>query len=379
MVSNLLQSSTNHSSAEKTITMIASSIIAVATHNSTLVATKTTTTNTRRLLVTDLLQQSIRSRFFNTLGDSIRNHVVVMGVFSSKPTSSSTPVSLEPPASTAEIVKSHSNQGEEVKKTSKNQLKRQRKWEQAMEVKRRRKEQERNVRLAQAKVDGRDIEKERKIQEENRKAGAGWAKRDLKWKQAFDKNSSKYQICLDCSFEDVMIPKEINSLASQIRYCYASNKRAKHPVNVKVTSLGGTTLDRLENVSGFDQWKHKAFECTSQSIAEVYDDKSKVVYLTSDSDNVLDSLEDGKVYVIGGIVDRNRLKRAAINRADELGFETARLPISYYLSMVSTKVLTCNHVFEILLKYREHGNDWKKAFLDVLPNRKDAQVKDGDE
>jgi tRNA (guanine9-N1)-methyltransferase len=87
-------------------------------------------------------------------------------------------------------------------------------------------------------------------------------------------------------------------------------------------------------------------------------------------------LEDDKVYIIGGIVDRNRLKRAAISRAEELGIATAKLPITDYLSMATTKVLTCNHVFEILLKYRERGNDWKKAFLDVLPVRKDAKEKE---
>jgi tRNA (guanine9-N1)-methyltransferase len=207
---------------------------------------------------------------------------------------------------------------EEVKKVSKNQRKRERKWEQKMEVKRRRKEQEKNTRIAQAKVDGRDIEKDRQTMAQNRKDGIGWAKRDAKWKEAFEKTSSKYQICLDCPFEDVMMAPEINSLSSQIRYCYAANKRAKHPVNVKVTSLGGSTLASLENVGGFEQWTHKAFDCTSEDAVSAYNDKSKLVYLTSDSDNILDTLEDGKVYIIGGIVDRNRLKRAAINRAEGL-------------------------------------------------------------
>lgn len=38
-----------------------------------------------------------------------------------------------------------------------------------------------------------------------------------------------------------------------------------------------------------------------------------------------------------------------------------------------------NHVFEILLKYRQHGSDWKKALLDVLPDRKDITEVDATE
>jgi tRNA (guanine9-N1)-methyltransferase len=208
--------------------------------------------------------------------------------------------------------------------------------------------------------------------EEGRKSGVGWKFRNDKWKERFERNSSKYQICLDGSFESVMTSKEVNSLASQIRYCYASNKRAKHPVNATVTNCSGSTLDHLKNVSGFDQWVNRAFRHTEEGLSDAYPDKSKLVYLTSDSENILETLEDDKVYIIGGIVDRNRLKRAAIDRAEQLGIATAKLPITDYLSMVTTQVLTCNHVFEILVKYREHGNDWKKAFLDVLPVRKDA-------
>jgi tRNA (guanine9-N1)-methyltransferase len=264
----------------------------------------------------------------------------------------------------------------EVKKLSKNQLKRQQKWAQVMEMKRRRKEQENKIKIAMAKAEGRDIEAERREMEERRKDGSGWSWRNDKWKERFEKNASKYQLCLDCSFENVMTPKEIYSLASQIRFCYAYNKKAKHPVNAKVTNLSGATLEHLQNVSGFDQWVHRAFEHTEQGLLDAYPDKTKLVYLTSDSENVLETLEDDKVYIIGGIVDRNRLKWAAINRAEELGIATAKLPITDYLSMVTTKVLTCNHVFEILLKYRERGNDWKKAFLEVLPVRKDANEKE---
>ena len=70
-------------------------------------------------------------------------------------------------------------------------------------------------------------------------------------------------------------------------------------------------------------------------------------------------------------MDRNRHKGLTTAKANELGVATARLPIDRYLHLCATKVLTCNHVFEILLKYRERDNNWKEALLEVLPARKD--------
>lgn len=71
--------------------------------------------------------------------------------------------------------------------------------------------------------------------------------------------------------------------------------------------------------------------------------KDSLVYLTADSENVIEELESGKTYVLGGIVDKNRYKKLCYNIAHEAGIQTARLPLGEYLEMQTRKVLTINH------------------------------------
>ena len=265
----------------------------------------------------------------------------------------------------------------EEPKMSKSQLKRKRRYEKKMEVKRRRKQQEKEAKVAKAIAEGRDLEAERRFQAERTASGEGNKQRQEIWeKYRLPHTLNSFQVGLDCSFASLMTSKEINSLASQIRYCYSNNKRSRRPCLLAATSLEGETLEHLQNVCGFDDWHKRAFTHTQESLKEFYKDRmEKIVYLTSDSETTLTELEDNKIYIIGGIVDRNRLKRAAINRAEALGVATAKLPLDEHLKkMQATRVLTVNHVFEIMIRYRENGKDWKKALLDVLPHRKEVRV-----
>ncbi|KAI1310559.1 tRNA (guanine(9)-N(1))-methyltransferase [Mortierella claussenii] len=95
----------------------------------------------------------------------------------------------------------------------------------------------------------------------------------------------------------------------------------------------------------------------------------KVVYLSADSPNTITKLDAGTCYILGGIVDKNRYPNLCQSKAEKLGIETAQLPIGDYIQMSSRRILTVNQVFEILLQFIE-CNDWKEAFLKVIPQRK---------
>ena len=71
----------------------------------------------------------------------------------------------------------------------------------------------------------------------------------------------------------------------------------------------------------------------SDEFTEIEGLKSKtLIYLTADSDEVLEELNPECAYIIGGIVDRNRLKGITARKAEELKIKTARLPIKENLS-----------------------------------------------
>jgi tRNA (guanine9-N1)-methyltransferase len=55
--------------------------------------------------------------------------------------------------------------------------------------------------------------------------------------------------------------------------------------------------------------------------------KEALVYLTADSETLIEDLDPSKVYIIGGIVDHNRHKLLTFNKAEKEGLKHGRLPI----------------------------------------------------
>ncbi|KAM9426520.1 tRNA methyltransferase 10 homolog A [Pholidichthys leucotaenia] len=226
-------------------------------------------------------------------------------------------------------------------------------------------EEERELRKQRRK----DRKQQRRLQRQNQQDESGGDVQSSRKRPRRDVTPSSVRVVVDCSFDSLMLTKDAGKLHKQIQRCYAENRRASHPVQLYLTSLGGQLKQSMdEKDKGWVNWKDINIK------TEHYSDiitKEELVYLTSDSPNVLEELDQNKAYVIGGLVDHNHHKGITFDRAKELGINHAQLPLSNFVKMNSRKVLAVNHVFEIILAYLEKGS-WQEAFFTVLPQRKGA-------
>ncbi|XP_023688087.2 tRNA methyltransferase 10 homolog A [Paramormyrops kingsleyae] len=247
---------------------------------------------------------------------------------------------------------SQANGTEPMSKRQRKRLLRHQQWEEQRDLrKQRRKERKQKRRLG------------RPLQAVD---GVEWMQRKRLRREA---TPSSLRLVVDCSFDSLMPLKDVKKLHKQIQRCYAENRRALHPVQFYLTSHGGQLKQNMdENDKGWVNWKD--INIRPEQFQQVIS-KEEVVYLTSDSPNVLTELDESKAYIIGGLVDHNHHKGITFQRAQELGIDHAQLPLGSFVKMNSRKVLAVNHVFEIILAYLEK-RDWQQAFFTILPQRKGA-------
>jgi tRNA (guanine9-N1)-methyltransferase len=219
-------------------------------------------------------------------------------------------------------------------------------------------------------------------------------------------------VIFDCDFEEYMYDQELKSLGLQITRCYSDNRKAKYKAHLALSSFGGKMRERFDGILAQQYTSWKGFQFFEEDFVAVAEkskewmtspqdgedigairrataeeeqndpgttgdasEEGEIIYLSSESDNVLTHLKPNSTYIIGGLVDKNRHKGICHRRAVNRGIKTAKLPIKEYLEMRDRQVLVTNHVLEILLKWMEFG-DWGKAFMEVMPKRKGGKLRE---
>ena len=180
------------------------------------------------------------------------------------------------------------------------------------------------------------------------------------------------RICVECAFEGLgahsaSSAREVSSLYKQLEHVVAANRRAPTPANASITCWRGAIAD-LAQQRAAGGWK--AVHLRAESALEAYP-REDLVWLTPDSETPLLDLDPGKVYCIGGIVDRTVAKGHSLRWAQEHGLATARLPFREVLGDGGPKkiVLNVNAVARILLHVLDVPGDWQGAFEAEVPER----------
>ncbi|KAK2515910.1 tRNA methyltransferase 10 homolog B isoform X1 [Columba livia] len=230
---------------------------------------------------------------------------------------------------------------------SRNALRKRRRWERVLAARRAKRRQERQrsrARRAQgAGAAGR---------------GGGAARAALARERLLEARAAGPRLCVDLGVAARMSHKETSRLASQIRRLYGANRRAEKPFWLYLTEFVAGSLIYEECFRMNDGFSSYLMDTTEESYLDLFPSDA-IVYLTPDSENVLEDIDPNKVYVLGGLVDESIHKKLTLRRAEEQSLRTARLPIREYMVKAAnsknyhSETLAINQVFDVLLTYRE--------------------------
>ena len=200
------------------------------------------------------------------------------------------------------------------------------------------------------------------------------------------------RVIIDCDFEHLMDERGIKSMVRQIVDLYSINKVSTNPFRVILCGVGKQIKEGLErsdykNWIGIEVYFKEDYPTFDKFIEEILykDDKRKmndfkynIYYLSADSENNIETIDNNSTYIIGGIVDRNKYKGLSLNKAKELGINHGKFSIGEYLKLQSSQVLTTNHTFHILNEF-SIKHDWKEAFVSIIPKRKQEENEESEE
>ncbi|GMR32120.1 hypothetical protein PMAYCL1PPCAC_02315, partial [Pristionchus mayeri] len=179
------------------------------------------------------------------------------------------------------------------------------------------------------------------------------------------------RVAIDCRFLPLLSPRGANLTATQIQYIISENRERPLPWPLTLARfdqsseeikrlrkrslpiLNGSSLDVIPDVS-------------DRNLRDLFP-PSSCVYLSPEGEYELEEIEDDKVYIIGGIVDRvtekGIPKEASNEAAIEEGIISARLPIARYVKWQSgNRFLTLNAVIGILHDVFEKGGRGDEAW-----------------
>mmetsp|Transcript_12375 Transcript_12375/g.24876 ORF Transcript_12375/g.24876 Transcript_12375/m.24876 type:complete len:350 (+) Transcript_12375:69-1118(+) len=174
------------------------------------------------------------------------------------------------------------------------------------------------------------------------------------------------KVAVECAFGEKGSLREMHSLARQLQYSIGANKRAVRPVSLHFVSFKGELERFCVETMRADRWK--AHLCHESALDVFSNEQSNMCVLSPDATEPLIDIDESKIYIVGGLVDRTIKKHATSRFAQENGIECHRLPLKEYYPSKPKLVLNVNAVVEALITVHG-GASWEEALHRVIPKR----------
>ena len=188
-----------------------------------------------------------------------------------------------------EVVVSLADNSNLSKRALKKQKKRQA-WLDSKEERRAKEKAKRKAKLEKRKAENPDI-------------NLSYSESRKRLKKSLDeKTPCERQIAFDMSFGHLMNQRDRGKCLKQVMHCYSINRRLSHPFTLYATSFDGVMKEEMSKHSGYMNWT--MFHFLPEHFTSLVDvpnsdikSKSDLVYLSSESENVIDSFDKGKLYI----------------------------------------------------------------------------------
>lgn len=183
------------------------------------------------------------------------------------------------------------------------------------------------------------------------------------------------KLIFDFDFDDLMSQGNMRSNVEQVQDFYGRNRFDYNDVrfdlwfcNLKPDSTSAKYMKSsgLKNVYDINSLVTVTEDCFTN-----YFDRSKLVYLTPNSNIMLEDVANSDdIYIIGALNDKGATKPVTLSKAQRLGIRTRCLPLDKYLAWKGpTKSICVNHVAHLLLELINNGDNWKEALHKSIPTR----------
>ncbi|KFB40108.1 tRNA methyltransferase [Anopheles sinensis] len=172
------------------------------------------------------------------------------------------------------------------------------------------------------------------------------------------------KVIVDLSLEAQMDKKEADACVQMCGRIYSVNKGSEKPLRLHFTSF------RMNSALLNELWRIETRQLHADFNTEHFStlfEPERLIYLTNESNNVIDTLEPNHIYIIGGMDDHYKHGKTFLRVAEEFGIRHARLPIFSTVILNNHGFLRMDNVFEMLLLFNA-GKTWRQTLMKFVPD-----------